>query len=147
MGERKLIDSLGNLELAVSKLEDALKIPKDRELVVEGTIQRFEYTIELMWKTLKRALDYEGIHPKTPRETLREAFKAGWLEDDEVWLDMLDQRNTSSHVYLHEELAEDNYEDIKKVTPVIRCTLNFLKSRYSEKAEQVNPTDAAELRC
>ena len=138
MSKRKLLDSMTNLESAVSKLEDALKIPKDRELVVEGTIQRFEYTIELMWKTLKRALEHEGIHPKTPRETLREAFRIGWLEDNDAWMDMLDQRNTTSHVYLHEELAEDNYEDIKKVTPMLRATLDFLLKRYREDAEQQN---------
>ncbi|MCA1370308.1 nucleotidyltransferase substrate binding protein [Bradyrhizobium sp. BRP14] len=40
----------------------------------EGTIHRFEITIELMWKTLKRALEYEGVGPKTPRESLKEAF-------------------------------------------------------------------------
>ncbi|MBM4050335.1 MAG: nucleotidyltransferase [Planctomycetes bacterium] len=132
MSERQLRDSLANLERAVSKLEQALQVPKDRELVVEGTIQRFEYTIELMWKTLKRALEYEGIHPRTPRETLREAFKAGWLNDDSVWMDMLDQRNTTSHVYLHQELAESNYEDIRKVTPTLRATLDFLMKRYPE---------------
>lgn len=136
MSVRKLHDSLTNLESAVSKLEDAFKIPKDRELVVEGTIQRFEYTIELMWKTLKRALDHEGIHPKTPRETLREAFKIGWIDDDDAWMDMLDQRNTTSHVYLHEELAEDNYDDIRKVTPILRHTLDFLLARYPRGAER-----------
>lgn len=138
MSIRKLHDSLANLESAVGKLEDALKIPKDRELVVEGTIQRFEYTIELMWKTLKRALDYEGVHPKSPRETLREAFQIGWLDDNDVWMDMLDQRNTTSHVYLHEELAEDSYEDIKKVAPILRTTLDFLLKRYPRDAEPEN---------
>jgi len=105
---------------------------------VEGTIQRFEYTIELMWKTLKRALKHEGIRTKTSRETLREAFQVGWLDDDDVWMYMLDQRNTTSHVYLHEELAENNYDDIKKVTPILRETLDLLKKRYSENAEQAN---------
>ena len=132
MSIRKLKDSLNNLGRATIKLEDALKIPKNRELVVEGTIQRFEFVIELMWKTLKRALEYEGIHPKTPRESLKESFRIGWLTDEDIWLSMLDQRNTTSHVYLHEELAENNYDDIKKVTPVLRSTLNFLQNRYSE---------------
>jgi len=131
MSDRKLNDSICNLERAVIKLEDALKIPKDRELVVEGTIQRFEFVVELMWKTLKRSLDYEGIHPKTPRESLREAFQIGWLKDEDMWLDMLDKRNTTSHLYLDEELAEANYEDIKKLMPVLRETLDFLKNRYS----------------
>jgi nucleotidyltransferase substrate binding protein (TIGR01987 family) len=130
MSERKLQDSLANLERATQKLEDALQIPKERELVVEGTIQRFEMVVELAWKTLKRALEYEGLHPKTPRESLKEAFRLGWLHDEEVWLDILDQRNTSSHVYLSEELAENNYEDIKTVTPIIRQVVSFLRQRY-----------------
>jgi Nucleotidyltransferase substrate binding protein like len=53
MIERKLQDSLANLERATKKLESALLIPKERELVVEGTIQRFEMVVELVWKTLK----------------------------------------------------------------------------------------------
>ena len=130
MTERKLQDSLQNLERALGKLEDALEIPKDRELVVEGTIQRFEVTIELVWKTLKRALEFEGIYPKTPRESLRQAFKTGWLQEETQWLDMLDRRNTTSHVYLHEELAEDNYDDIRNHAPLLRTTVDFLRSRY-----------------
>ena len=142
MSIRKLHDSLTNLEAAICKLEDALKIPKDRELVVEGTIQRFEYSIELMWKTLKRALNYEGVHPRSPRETLREAFQIGWLDDNDVWMDMLDRRNTTSHVYLHEELIEDYYEDIREVTPTLRLTLNFLLERYPRNAEPNVSVDA-----
>lgn len=130
MSARKLLDSLSNLNKTVENLERALTIPRDRELVFEGTIHRFEMTIELMWKTIKRALEYEGVHPKTPRESLKEAFQAGWLNDEAVWLDMLDQRNTTSHTYLSEELAEDNYEDIIKVTPLLRGALDFLSTRY-----------------
>jgi nucleotidyltransferase substrate binding protein (TIGR01987 family) len=123
-------DSLANLERASKKLEDALRIPKDRELIVEGTIHRFEMVVELTWKTLKRALEYEGVHPRTPRDSLKEAFKLGWLHDEDVWLDILDQRNTTSHVYLSEELAENNYEDIKRVAPVIHQVVDLLRSRY-----------------
>jgi nucleotidyltransferase substrate binding protein (TIGR01987 family) len=131
MSARKLRDSLANLDKVVVNLERALKVPRDRELVFEGTIHRFEMTIELMWKTLKRALEYEGFHPKTPRESLKEAFHLGWLHEESVWIDMLEQRNTTSHVYLAEELLEDNYDDIVKVTPILRATLNFLVARYA----------------
>lgn len=131
MSARKLTDSLKNLGNAVANLERAISIPRDRELVFEGTIHRFEVTIELMWKTLKRALEYEGLQPKTPRETLKEAFRIGWLDNETIWLDMLEHRNTTSHQYLAEELLEDNYNDVVKVTPILRATYDFLGARYA----------------
>lgn len=129
---RKLLDSLGNLRKAVDKLNVALAIPNDRELVVEGTVQRFEVVVELLWKTLRRALKYEGvrINPDTPRETMKEGFAIGWLHNEPIWQDLLDKRNTTSHEYLDEEFIENNYEDIKKVTPEILVVLELLEKRY-----------------
>lgn len=129
---RKLKDSLDNLRKAVDKLNSALEIPNDRELVVEGTIQRFEIVVEILWKTLNRALKFEGvrINPDTPRETMKGGFAAGWLHDTILWQDLLDNRNTTSHEYLDEALIEDNYEDIKKVTPEITKVLELLEDRY-----------------
>ena len=130
MSERKLHDSLDNLEKVLENLERAVQIPKDRELVAEGTIHRFEMTIELFWKTLRRAIRYEGTRVNTSRESLREAFRLGWLNDEQVWLDMLDSRNTTSHEYLAEALAEDNYDDIVKVTPIIRQAFDLNSARF-----------------
>jgi nucleotidyltransferase substrate binding protein (TIGR01987 family) len=132
MSARKLEDSLSNLSKAVANLERALTIPRDRELVYEGTIHCFEITIELMWKTLKRALEYEGLQPKTPRDSLKEAFRVGWMHEEDGWLDMLDHRNTTSHAYLAEELAEENYNDVAKVTPTLRAMLDMLLQRYKD---------------
>lgn len=136
MSARKLRDSLDNLTKAVLNLERALTLPSDRELVIEGTIHRFEITIELMWKTLKRALEFEGLTPRTPRDSVREAFRAGWLHDEAAWLAMLDHRNTTSHTYLAEELAERNYQDIAKNAPAIRVTLDFLLKKYSSNLDE-----------
>lgn len=130
MSYRKLQDSLSNLAKAVEHLEEALKLPKQQDLVIEGTIQRFEYVIELMWKTLKRALEHEGIQPKTPRESVKEAFKIGWLDDENVWHEMLDSRNTTSHNYLDEQLILNSYHTIARLTPELRKTCDFLLNRY-----------------
>ncbi|HLP53981.1 MAG TPA: HI0074 family nucleotidyltransferase substrate-binding subunit [Fluviicola sp.] len=129
---RKLLDSLTNLRKAVDKLNSALAIPNDRELVVEGTIQRFEVVVELLWKTLRRGLKFEGvrINPDTPRETMKEGFAIGWLHNEPIWQDLLDKRNTTSHEYLDEAFIEDNYADIKKVTPEIIIVLELLETRY-----------------
>jgi nucleotidyltransferase substrate binding protein (TIGR01987 family) len=130
MSKRKLQDSILNLEKALANLERAVQIPKDRELVAEGTIHRFEITIELFWKTLRRAIAFEGTKVDTPRSSLKQAFALGWLHDEQVWLDMVERRNTTSHEYLDDALAEDNYEDIVKVTPIIRSAFDVLRLRY-----------------
>jgi len=45
---------------------------------------------------------------------------------------MLDSRNTTSHGYLDEELASNNYDDIKKITPTLRRAFDLLRARYPE---------------
>ena len=129
---RKLQDSLGNLRKATDKLNSALLIPNDRELVVEATVQRFEVVVELLWKTLNRALKFEGvrIQPDTPRETMKEGFAVGWLHNAITWQNLLDQRNHTSHEYLDESFIEDYYEDIKEFTPEIVTVLELLEIKY-----------------
>jgi nucleotidyltransferase substrate binding protein (TIGR01987 family) len=127
---RKLLDSLGNFRKAVDKLEQAIQIPKNRELVVEGTIQRFETVVELVWKTLKRGLKYEGVHPNSPRETMVEGFAIGWLSGEIVWQDLLDHRNKSSHEYLDDDFIEGYYDEIKVLVTPIKELLEFLENRY-----------------
>jgi nucleotidyltransferase substrate binding protein (TIGR01987 family) len=129
---RKVNDSLGNLRRSLDKLESALKIPVDRELVMEGTTQRFEVVVELVWKTLQRCLQYEGVNPKTPRETLKKAFSSGWLNDEIVWQDLLDGRNTTSHEYLDDSFLEDHYENINNAFPYIKELVVFLENRYKQ---------------
>ena len=67
----------------------------------EGVIQRFEYTFELAWKTLKDYLEEGGliIAPVTPRQVIKEAFAAKVISDGEVWIKILDHRNLLSHTY------------------------------------------------
>ncbi|WP_421170471.1 HI0074 family nucleotidyltransferase substrate-binding subunit [Aeromonas dhakensis] len=128
---RKLLDSLENFRKAFDKLESALQIEPDRELVVEGTIQRFETVVELVWKTLKRGLKYEGIHPQTPRETMQQGFSAGWLSNEIVWQDLLDNRNKSAHEYLDDDFVDEYYEEIKGFEKPIKQLLEFLEARYT----------------
>jgi len=67
----------------------------------EGVIQRFEYSYELAWKTIKDYLEQNGviITPVTPRQVLKEAFASKVIEDGQVWIDMVDHRNLLSHSY------------------------------------------------
>ena len=67
----------------------------------EGTVQRFEYCFELAWKTLKDYLMESGvvISPVTPRQVIKDAFAARLLDDGQLWMDMLVERNLLAHTY------------------------------------------------
>jgi len=54
---------------------------------------------DLRWKTLKDLLTYKGIDALLPREVLRQAFASGLLQDGQLWIDMLEQRNLMAHTY------------------------------------------------
>lgn len=71
------------------------------DLEQEGVIQRFEYTYELAWKTMKDYLEESGIifEEVTPRNVIKEAFAAKIITDGQVWIDMLLHRNILSHTY------------------------------------------------
>jgi nucleotidyltransferase substrate binding protein (TIGR01987 family) len=92
-----------NFDGAYILLHDALKSGPDSltQLEKEGVIQRFEYTFELAWKTLKDYLEESGreISPITPRQVIKEAFAAKVISDGEVWIKMMDNRNLLSHNY------------------------------------------------
>ena len=92
-----------NFSRAFVLLRDALEPGVDalNQLEREGVIQRFEYTFELAWNTMKDRLEYDGVvfDTVTPRSVIRQAFQSGLIADGETWLDMLIDRNLSSHTY------------------------------------------------
>lgn len=79
---------------------------------------------------MKYFLENEGIEDvKSPRSTFREAFQYGLIEDGEDWIDMLKDRNLTSHVY-DEELAEEIYEKIQiKYVNMINDMKEILKRK------------------
>ncbi len=71
------------------------------QLEQEGVIQRFEYTFELAWKTLKDYLENAGVtlDQITPKSVIKAAFAAKLIDDGQAWIDMLTHRNLMSHTY------------------------------------------------
>ena len=108
--KKELKHSFDKFNSAISRLEEGIEISKDK-LDEDGVIQRFEFTFELMWKTLKLYLLQEGIITNSPKEALKEAFKFGMIENEEVVLDMLNDRNQTSHIY-SEELSSEIFNRI-----------------------------------
>ena len=121
------------IELAFTKLQKALfaldvaakKTMQADEIVIDATIQRFEFTIELFWKLLKVILESKGVDVQYPKDVLREAFKGHLIDDEVQWLSMLKDRNLTSHTY-DEKLAHEVYERVKVYVPIFKSTLDHL---------------------
>ena len=76
------------------------------DLEKEGFVQRFEYTVELAWKTLKDFLLEGGQDLSSPKDVIRQAFQNGIIKDGEIWIEALDRRNLTSHTYNSQVLLQ-----------------------------------------
>lgn len=77
-------------------------------------MQRFEFTLALASKTLKDYLEYQGFSFRpAPKETLRQAYEAGYLANVQALMDGYDMRNLLSHDYSDEKFrfAEKFFRD------------------------------------
>lgn len=85
---------------------DALAEARQRDLtdsfVLSGTSAKFSITFDLSWKVMKDILvqyyAITGFIAGSPREVLRESYKAN-LISDEAWMNMLKVRNELAHDY------------------------------------------------
>lgn len=77
--------------------------------IENGMIQKFEYSIELCWKLIKRFLKQEdGIDAKTPKQSVKEFYLAGYIDEDNYLklIEMIDDRNSLSHIYDEDEFKK-----------------------------------------
>lgn len=99
-------DKIEQLEITFQNLKiiiDAYNKEKDsiiKDGLRDSIIQRFEFTTELSWKLMKRYLDENlMIEQYSPRSVVKESYKQRLIEDGEIWLDILEDRNLTSHTY------------------------------------------------
>lgn len=113
MNQERIKELFQDFQKALSRLQESLQEDLSKgSIVVDGTIQRFEFTFELSWKLAKRILAYLGIEVETPRMIVKEAFKAKLITDGDGWIDMLEDKNKTSHIY-DEKQALKIYKKIK----------------------------------
>ena len=113
----KAFNQLNQAIMAFDKLSDLEK---------EGLVQRFEYTFEIAWKTVKDFLESKGLTATFPRDVIKEAFANQVIMDGEVWIEMLNSRNLMAHTY-EEEIFNQVVESIhKKYFPAIKQLVDYL---------------------
>lgn len=112
-----------NFKKALSSLERFIEKGSLNELEEQGLIKAFEYTYELAWNTAKDFYEFQdGSNLQGSRDTIQLAFKRGMIEDGEIWMRILKDRNRTAHIYdneLAEEIAgaitKDYYNEFKKL--------------------------------
>ena len=111
----KISDIYEDFRNALARLQEALNEDLLKgNIIIDGTIQRFEFLFELSWKLTKSILNYNGIEAESPRMAIKEAFKTGIIKDGEDWINMLGDRNKTSHIY-DEKQALSIYKGIKDI--------------------------------
>lgn len=112
-------------------LQKAVVKPTQDDLThIDATIQRFEFSFELFWLLLKRILFLQGLEINFPKEVLRTGYRSQLINDETVWIKMLNDRNQTSHSYNH-DLAEEIYHRIKTIYyPLLQKTYTELYHQF-----------------
>lgn len=119
-----------NFDKSYKLLKKYSNQPITTELERAGIIQFFEMTFELAWKVLKDYLESEGYMVKSPRETVKQAFQIGLIDNGHTWIDALSNRNLTTHTY-DEELAE------KMIKEILRTYLPELDNMHNRLSEEL----------
>lgn len=123
----QLDTDFAKLGKALVRLREVAAWPETHDGRVEATIQCFEFVIELYWKLLKHMLRFKELVVTTPRDVFRDSFAAGWINEEEIWVKMLRDRNLTSHTY-NEALAAEILGRIPLYLPVLLTSYDYLKS-------------------
>lgn len=118
-----------NFISATERLAEAVAehLAAPTDTVRDGVIQRFEFTFELSWKALKEYMKDQGSTAdlQFPKQVLKEAYAAKLISNEAVWLEMLSDRNTTSHIYDDKMAARIALNIEKKYLPEFQTLSSF----------------------
>jgi nucleotidyltransferase substrate binding protein (TIGR01987 family) len=93
-------------------------------------IQAFEYTHELAWNTLKDFIESRGTaNIFGSRDATRAAFALGLIEQGDIWMQMIQSRNETTHTY--------NEETVRQIVAAITASYAAEFARLQEKLRQL----------
>ena len=100
---------------AIDRLAEVIALSKQHPLNQferDSLIKRFEFSYEMAWKLMMSYEKENGIvEVLGSKDVIRQAFKLSIVNNGETWLEMVDARNKTSHLY-DEEMATDVVDEI-----------------------------------
>lgn len=123
----KLSNLIKDLKKANKRLKEAVKA-KSTRMNKDATIQRFEFTFELGWKTMQEYIKDQGlVECFGPNNCIREAARIKLIDNPEQWIGFLKARNLIAHTY-NEKIADKIYKKACKFPKEIDSLLKKIKS-------------------
>lgn len=115
------------LKEAAARLREGLDTAKT-QLEIDGVLQRFEFTFELSWKTIQEYAKYHGIIVASPRESFRIAGDLGLIDQVEIWLEYLEERNKTTHIY-DAKMAKSIFDKLPIFAKLVSSLITNLASK------------------
>ncbi len=134
--EARLPRKTGNLEAALINFRDALTLEPALfpELVADniksGQIQKFEFTVELLWKTVQAfLLEVDGVDVGTPKSVIKEFVSAGHCDYEtyELFVRAINDKNQLSHLY-RQEMAESIWSRLPEYVCLTEQIVSTMRS-------------------
>lgn len=121
----KLENLIKNLKKANKRLKEAVELSPTR-IHKDATIQRFEFTFELAWKTIQEYIRDQGFNCISPKNCIREGARLEIIDGVEKWFEFLDNRNLIAYTY-NEEIADKIYNQAIKFPKEVNTLLKKIK--------------------
>lgn len=98
-------------EQSLASLNDIFVTSTSSVVLRDAIILRFQYSIEMAWKTSKKILESQGVLTDSPKNVMRELAKMNLIEDAEPWIDFINARNLIVHTY-NESTAQEVFSKV-----------------------------------
>lgn len=108
-------ERLTTYDTALRRLTEVVTMHRQRglnEFEKDSLIKRFEFTYEMAWKLMMSYEKENGIvQIMGSKDVVRHAMAMTLIDNGEAWLDMIDARNKTAHVY-DDEMATDIVDEV-----------------------------------
>ncbi len=96
------------------RLEETVAEPPEDLRDIAGIVKHFELAYEQAYKCVSELLIASEIEAtkRSAKVAFRRAFEHGWIQDEDAWISMIADRNTTAHTY-DEPFAREMVDRIK----------------------------------
>jgi len=117
--------ALASLQEAMAFADQNINNSVAFKIARDACIQRFEFSVELAWKSSVKML---GLASVAPKPAIRDMAQSGLIANPTLWFEFVDARNRSSHTYA-EHVAKEVFSVARSFVPEAQNLLTELKRK------------------